>query len=58
VDVYPFIEGSSSYTLTKKDGESKTLSPTDLEENGVCVLANYLHISESFTLKKTMKART
>lgn len=50
--IYPFIEGNSSYTLLTENGESKTLTPADLEETGVCVLANYLHVSQSFTLEK------
>ncbi|MBQ8840015.1 MAG: alpha-galactosidase [Clostridia bacterium] len=50
--IYPFIEGDYSYRIIKKDGENQTLSASELNENGVCVLANYLHISDSFTLKK------
>ena len=50
-DIYPFIEGSGDYLLTK-DNESKSVSSDELNENGVSVLANYLHISGSFALKR------
>ncbi len=50
--IYPFIEGNGSYTLVKAGCENKTVSTEELNENGVCMLANYLHISDSFTLKK------
>ncbi len=50
--VYPFIEGNGSYTLIKDGCESREVSAEELNENGVCVLANYLHISDSFTLKR------
>lgn len=49
--VYPFIEGDISYTLKQGD-ESREVTTEELNENGVCVLANYLHISDSFTLKR------
>ena len=49
--VYPFIEGDGIYTL-KQGGESRAVTTEELNENGVCVLANYLHISDSFTLKR------
>ena len=50
--VYPFIEGNGNYTLIKTGYDDKAVSTEELNENGVCVLANYLHISDSFTLKK------
>ena len=50
--VYPFIEGNNSYMLAKQGCESRAISAEELNENGVSVLANYLHISDSFTLKK------
>ena len=50
--VYPFIEGNNSYTLSKQGCESRAISTEELNENGVFMLANYLHISDSFTLKK------
>ncbi|MBO5439816.1 MAG: alpha-galactosidase [Clostridia bacterium] len=51
--VYPFFEKESeaSYTLVKNDVKS-TVNQSDLCENGIDVLANYLHISDSFVLKK------
>ena len=52
VTVYPFIEGNNSYTLSKQGCESRAISTEELNENGVFMLANYLHISDSFTLKK------
>ena len=50
--VYPFIEGDGNYTLIKAGCEDRAVSTEELNENGVCLLANYLHISDSFTLKK------
>ena len=50
--IYPFIEGNGCYTLVKAGCEDRSVSTEELNENGVCVLANYLHISESFTLNK------
>ncbi len=50
--IYPFIEGDGSYTLIKTGCKDMAVSAEELNENGVCVLANYLHISDSFTLKK------
>ncbi len=50
--VYPFIEGDGSYTLIKTGCKDMTVSTEELNENGIDVLANYLHISDSFTLKK------
>ena len=50
--IYPFIEGEGSYTLTKSGCENRAVSTEELNENGVCLLANYLHIADSITLKK------
>lgn len=51
--VYPFLENlSGTYLLTKEGEEDCVLSSEDLNEKGVLVLANYLHIADSFTLKK------
>ena len=50
--VYPFIEGEGSYTLIKSGCENRAVSTEELNENGVCLLANYLHIADSITLKK------
>ncbi len=50
--IYPFIEGDGSYTLIKSGCKDMAVSAYELNENGVCVLANYLHISDGFTLKK------
>ena len=49
--IYPFIEKEGSYTLIRS-GEERVLSTEELNENGISVLANYLHLSDSFTLKK------
>lgn len=51
--IYPFFErnDNASYSLIQ-DGTSKTVTQEDLCENGVNVLANYLHISSGFTLRK------
>ena len=50
--IYPFIEGEGSYTLIKSGCENRVVSTEELNENGVCLLANYLHIADSITLKK------
>ena len=50
--IYPFIEGEGSYTLIKSGCENRAVSTEELNENGVCLLANYLHIADSITLKK------
>ena len=50
--VYPFIEGEGNYSLIKSGCENKAVNTEELNENGVSLLANYLHISDSFTLKK------
>ncbi|MBO5091776.1 MAG: alpha-galactosidase [Clostridia bacterium] len=50
--IYPFIEGEGSYTLIKSGCENRVISTEELNENGVCLLANYLHIADSITLKK------
>ena len=50
--VYPFIEGDGAYTLIKDGFDTKNVSTCDLNENGVEILANYLHMSDSFTLEK------
>lgn len=50
--VYPFIEGEGSYTLIKSGCENRAVSTEELNENGVCLLANYLHIADSITLEK------
>ena len=50
--VYPFIEGDGAYTLIKDGFDTKNVSTCDLNENGVEILANYLHMSNSFTLEK------
>ena len=50
--IYPFIEGEGRYTLIKSGYENRAVSTEELNENGVCLLANYLHIADSITLKK------
>ena len=50
--IYPFIEGDGSYTLIKSGCENRAVSTEELNENGVSLLANYLHIADSITLKK------
>ena len=50
--VYPFIEGKGNYTVVKFGCKNRTVSTEELNENGVSVLANYLHISDSLTLKR------
>ena len=50
--IYPFIEGEGNYTLIKSGCENRAVSTEELNENGVCLLANYLHIADSITLKK------
>ncbi|MBO5262528.1 MAG: alpha-galactosidase [Clostridia bacterium] len=50
--VYPFIEGEGNYSLIKSGCENRAVNTEELNENGVSLLANYLHISDSFTLKK------
>ena len=50
--IYPFIEKEGSYTLIKSGCENRAVSTEELNENGVCLLANYLHIADSITLKK------
>ena len=51
--VYPFFEkgATGEYTLIK-DGSNATLSVDNLLDEGVDVLANYLHIADNFVLKK------
>lgn len=50
--IYPFIEGNGNYSLIKSGCENRVVSTKELNENGVSLLANYLHISDSLTLKK------
>ena len=50
--IYPFIEGNGNYSLIKSGCENREVSTKELNENGVSLLANYLHISDSLTLKK------
>lgn len=50
--VYPFIEGEGNYSLIKSGCENRAVNTEELNENGVSLLANYLHISDSFTLKR------
>ena len=50
--IYPFIEKEGSYTLIKSGCENRVVSTEELNENGVSLLANYLHIADSITLKK------
>lgn len=50
--IYPFIEENGNYSLIKSGCENRVVSTKKLNENGVCLLANYLHISDSLTLKK------
>ena len=50
--IYPFIESEGNYLFIKDGCDSKTISTYELDENGIDVLANYLHIADSFTLKK------
>lgn len=51
--IYPFFDKAtnSPYTLILND-EKSIVTQEDLCENGVDILANYLHISSSFTLKR------
>lgn len=50
--IYPFIEENGNYSLIKSGCENRVVSTKELNENGVSLLANYLHISDSLTLKK------
>ena len=50
--VYPFMEGEGNYTLIKSGCENRAVCTEELNESGVSLLANYLHISDSLTLKR------
>ncbi|MBR2025188.1 MAG: alpha-galactosidase [Clostridia bacterium] len=52
--VYPFFEKDvkGEYMLIKDGEKNVTLNVDELCENGINLLANYLHISDNFTLKR------
>ena len=51
--IYPFFDNglNNTYELNY-NGEKSTVSQDELNEKGVNMLANYLHMADSFTLKK------